>query len=381
MNIDFAQWVQEASRDAVSDEWIADLAQKMAASGRSLMPRNGTADVPSTGGPASLSTLLCPLFLRAAGFIVPKLGIPGRPAGGVDVMAQVRGYGTSLRPDRIERVLTTCGYAHFDAGGDFVPLDREFFRFRQANAAQALWPLVVASLLAKKLAASVRVVGLDVRVAPHGNFGADTASARGHAQRFIAVGRRLGIKASCYLTDATAPHQPFIGRGEALWALSMVFESTDSAWLAQHVEECRFIAAGTSGHRDPVPRATLARHFFENLEAQGSDRSAFDDVVRATAVAHAPAVAAAASGRVYYDLGLLRTAVASFQGTADGETAYPDLAGVKLLAAPGTLVEMGEPLVSVRCPIEMRGAFATRLGDCIRIVPPKGEQTVEHINA
>lgn len=381
MNIDFARWVQDASRDGVSDEWIADLAQTMAASGQTLMRRKGTADVPSTGGPASLSTLLCPLFLRAAGFIVPKLGIPGRPAGGLDVMAQVRGYGTSLQPNQIESVLTACGYAHFDAGGEFAPLDREFFRYRQANAAQASWPLVVASLLAKKLAASVRVVGLDVRVAPHGNFGADAASARRHAQRFIAVSRRLGIEASCYLTDATAPYQPFIGRGEALWALSMVFESTDSAWLAQHVEECRFIAAGTTGHRDHVPRATLARHFFENLEAQGSDRNSFDDVVRATVAAHAPAVAAAASGRVYYNLGLLRTAVAAFQGAADGEKAYPDLAGVRLLAAPGTLVEMGEPLVSVRCPSEMRAAFASRLGDCISIVPPMGEQTVEHINA
>ncbi len=381
MNIDFARWVQDASHGSVSDEWIGDLAQTMAASGQNLMRRTGTADVPSTGGPASLSTLLCPLFLRAAGFTVPKLGIPGRPAGGLDVMAQIRGYDTSLQPNQIESVLTACGYAHFDAGGEFAPLDREFFRYRQANAAQALWPLVIASLLSKKLAASVRVVGLDVRVAPHGNFGADAASARRHAQRFIAVSRRLGIEASCYLTDATAPYQPFIGRGEALWALSMVFESTDSAWLAQHVEECRFIAAGTSGHPDPVPRTTLARHFFENLEAQGSDRNAFDDVVRATAAAHALAVAAAASGRLYYDLGLLRTAVAAFQGAADEEKAYPDLAGVRLLAAPGTLVERGEPLVSVRCPSDMRAAFATRLGDCISIVPPMGERTVEYINA
>lgn len=381
MKVDFAEWVQDASLPGVSDKWIADLARTMAASGRYLAHREGAADVPSTGGPASLSTLLCPLFLRAAGFVVPKLGVPGRPAGGLDVMAQVRGYRTSLQPGQIERVLEACGYAHFSAEGEFAPLDREFFRYRQANTAQALWPLVIASLLAKKLAASVRVVGLDVRVAPHGNFGADAANARRHAQRFITVSRCLGIKSSCFLTDATVPYQPYIGRSEALWALSMVFESTDSAWLAQHVEECRFIAAETTGYHDTVPRTLLGYHFFENLEAQGADRDAFSDVVRSTAAAHAPAVAATTSGRVRYDLGLLRTTVSAFQGEPNGETAYPDLAGVRLLVPPGALVEAGEPLLSVRCPAEMRDTFVARLGDCTRVMLPKGEQTVECINA
>lgn len=381
MKIDFARWVQDASCPDVSDEWIADVASTMAASGRHLAPRERTADVPSTGGPTSLSTLLCPLFLRAAGFLVPKLGILGRPAGGLDVLAQVRGYSTSLELDRIEKVLAACGYAHFDAGGEFAPLDREFFHYRQTNAAQALWPLVIASLLAKKLAASVRVVGLDVRVAPHGNFGADKTNARRYAQRFISVSRCLSIESSCFLTDATIPFQPYVGRSEALWALSTIFESKDSAWLAQHVEECRFIAAETTGYRDPIPRAALARHFFENLEAQGADPDAFDDVVRSTAAAHSPAVIATTSGRVRYDLGLLRTTIGAFQGEPNGETAYPDLVGVRLLAQPGAFVEAGELVASVRCPAEIRCTVIAGLGGCIHIIPPKGEQTVECINA
>lgn len=381
MKIDFAQWVLDASSPVVSDEWIADLARTIAASGRQLARREGTADVPSTGGPTSLSTLLCPLFLRAAGFVVPKLGIPGRPAGGLDVMAQVRGYDTSLRQDQIERVLEACGYAHFDAEREFAPLDRAFFRYRQTNAAQALWPLVIASLLAKKLAASVGVVGLDVRVAPHGNFGANTENARRHAQRFITVSRCLNIVSSCFLTDATVPYQPYIGRSESLWALSLVFEGADSAWLAQHVEECRFIAAKATGYNDAIPRTILAHHFFQNLEAQGADPDAFHNVVRRTASAHAPAVTAATSGRVRYDLGLLRTTMMAFQGEPTGETIYPDVVGVRLLVPPGSFVEVGEPLASVRCPAQMRSLFVANLRGCIRVTPPNGEHNVEFIHA
>ncbi len=63
----------------------ADLARSVASSGAQISARASfSADVASTGGPTSLSTLICPLFLRAAGAVVPKLGVPGRPAGGID---------------------------------------------------------------------------------------------------------------------------------------------------------------------------------------------------------------------------------------------------------------------------------------------------------
>ncbi len=60
------------------------------------------ADVASTGGPSSLSTLLSPLFLRAGGAVVPKLGVPGRPAGGIDCLAQIPGYRTELSAQEVE---------------------------------------------------------------------------------------------------------------------------------------------------------------------------------------------------------------------------------------------------------------------------------------
>ena len=163
--------IASARRGDLDDAGIAALARSLAASGETLESNTDrTADVASTGGPSSLSTLLCPLFLRAFGWIVPKLGVPGRPAGGLDVLSRIPGYRVDLSAAEVACVLRDCGYAHFVAGERIAPLDARLFTLRQQTGAQTIPALVIASLLSKKIAVGVRTVGLDVRVAMHGNF-------------------------------------------------------------------------------------------------------------------------------------------------------------------------------------------------------------------
>ena len=183
------------------------LAEVLANSGTTISFASGepVADVASTGGPASLSTLLCPIFLRAFGFVVPKLGVPGRPAGGIDVLAQVKGYKVALDPREVRRALDQCGYAHFMAGPEFAPLDASLFQYRQRIGAQEIPSLAVASILAKKIACGLTVAGLDVRVAPHGNFGPDFGSARGSSKILLRRGIRLRHRRSCRTQRSTQP--------------------------------------------------------------------------------------------------------------------------------------------------------------------------------
>ena len=94
--------VQLALNDRFQEEDIAFLAHRLAESGEILTLSSHIfgADVASTGGPSSLSTILCPLFLRCLGRCVPKLAVSGRPAGGIDVMAQIPGYRTEFKKKR-----------------------------------------------------------------------------------------------------------------------------------------------------------------------------------------------------------------------------------------------------------------------------------------
>lgn len=163
--LNFDHWIDEARSDRLEDRDIARLAETLAASGERLKRRDASADLASTGGPGSLSTLWGPAALVAHDVTVAKLGVPGRPAGGVDVLMQIEGYRTDHDAVGAEKIIDQCGYAHLLAGARFAPADAAMFSYRQHLKAQNIPALAIASLLSKKLATGTALAGLEVRVA------------------------------------------------------------------------------------------------------------------------------------------------------------------------------------------------------------------------
>lgn len=349
--------VEAARVDALAAEDLAELAGTLAGSG-ALLGRNAhAADVASTGGPSSLSTLICPLHLRARGLTVPKIGVSGRPAGGVDVLQTVPGFRAALEPDRARDAVSRFGYVHLLADERWAPLDARLFAFRQREGAQDVPGLVVASILAKKLAAGAVGAGLEVRVAPHGNFGDDLREARLNAHRYSATARLLDMRPVCALTDATGPYQPYIGRGEALIGLADILAGSDEGWLGEHHRLCRRIsdavavAMGLDVTQPCTPSALRDAHD-DLLRAHGTSPAAFDERVRECRGAPRTVIRSDVAGVVEYDLGLLRDVLVARQRAdeAPGDGSVPDPAGVILEAPTGTRVELDEALMSIRVP-------------------------------
>lgn len=341
--------VTRACSEQMSDDEVAELARRLADSGDVIEWQCPTADLASTGGPSSLSTLLGPIFLHSMGWSVPKLAVPGRPAGGVDVMAQIPGYRTNLSADEVRLTLEKCGYVHFEAGQRLAPCDARLFRFRQAVGAQAVAPLVIASLLAKKVAVGVQNVGLDVRVAPHGNFGRTFGEAHQYAARFCRVAKILSLHPTCFLTDATRPYQPFIGRREALIALVRVLDGRAEGLLARHATECASMAQATVGSSNCWTCAQARTVFDANVAAQGGICD-FDEMERQLLSQHHNRVVARGSGYIQFDLGHLRKVLIDRQAAVADSHAYPDPVGVVLLRESGQFVAQGDAVMTVRAP-------------------------------
>lgn len=369
---EFARLVQFARCASVDAQTVALLAAHLADSGVHLIwPETlRTADVASTGGPGSLSTLLPPFVLRTLGYDVVKLSVPGRPAGAIDSLATLPGYRPRLSCEEVRDVIDRCGFAHFLADERFAPLDAALFAYRRRVGAVALPLLAAASLLSKKLAAGVKTVGLDVRVGSHGNFGATRETARDNAKVFCQAARILGMKAVAFIVPRPGPVQPFIGRGESLVALAVaagIHEVGENIWLASHVRDCyemarqvaRMDGAENVGAQTPHLRPELIRSALEkHLRAQGSSIDAFQS--RIAAVVNAPRLRlrAPSSGIVELNLDLVRAALVRIQADAT-PGCFLDPAGLELLACAGQEVREGDDLALLRCDIESaRGDLA-----------------------
>lgn len=352
----------------VTDEEIAQLALRLSESAEHLdhSATARVADVPSTGGPSSLSTLLAPLALVAGGAIVPKVGVPGRPAGGIDVMACIPRFRHKLNVVEIRRCLATCGYAHFLASASFAPLDATFFEHRRTAGAINVPRLAIASLLSKKLAVGVNCVALDVRVAPHCNFGDNWEESRENARRFIRVAGMVGIAATCFLTDAALPYQPFIGRGESIIALHRILCGEADDQLTDHVLLCCEMAnacLATSVHNTP---SDLRKVFEVHLEQQGTNWDTFAAKVRSVQSEDSAIIEAETAGYSTVDLAGIRNSLVARQeheGTFTDH--FLDPCGVTLVVPSDSPVAKGDPVAKVRS----RHGLSDLLGEiraCIR---------------
>lgn len=374
--------IDQVECDNPTDEDLAHLTIRLAESGETLLPPNEctTADIASTGGPSSLSTLLCPLYLRALGFFVPKLGIPGRPAGGIDVLAQIPGYRTELTLKEADSVLRESGYVHFIASSSFAPLDAALYSFRKKTKKMNVPKLAIASLLAKKIAAGVSLAGLDVRVAPHGNFGKDFTTATEYSNQFCRVASLLGCKAICFLSDARSPYQPFIGRGEALVAITRILNASADAWLSKHDDTCyamvyelACLISRSNGIKRPSPDVLLSV-FGENLNRQGSSIESFIRYAKEIESSHIFEIKAPLTGFLHINLALLRDLIVNYQTLlVTSERPFADPCGVILKSNHGTFLYKGDLIASVRCIDEftedMLNKTATAL--TIKAEPPK----------
>ena len=223
------------------------------------------------------------------------------------------------------------------------------FLIRQQIGLQNNPYLVVASLISKKLAASVSHVRLDVRVGPHGNFGGTLSDARENARMFNGVAQFLGLDSGCYLSDARAIYQPFIGRGESLVALDDVFNDNASSWLREHVEDC-WEMTETLQPRGGIPNGiTLKEVFAANLAAQGSSISEFEQRVAEIRDTDKAIIRAGSSGCMQIDIDGLRHLLVQAQvGLRSEIEPFPDPGGVELLCRPGQIVDSGQPIAKIR---------------------------------
>ncbi len=340
-------------------EEIVMLTKFLAYSGAILPKGEKAVDIPSSGGPSSLSTILCPLYIHLNGLEVRKLAVPGRPAGGIDVLHQIPHYRTAFGVKEVENaVINRVPYIHFEAANEYAPLDATLFKFRKKLSEIDVPQLAIASLLSKKLAVGLSTVVLDVRSAYFGNFGKSFEDCIKNSIRFCEVAVQCGITARCIVSDATIPYQPYIGRQESLLAIYDLLYGNSNQWLQNHNNFCIRLcnelfqlhehSLRIENHQEILLKC--ARKAFEsNLLFQESTLEQFMDII--SKKAREVTVNSEQAGWISYNLEAIRNSIVVAQNIAQNERSipvYPDPVGVVLLAEPGTYIEKGCPVLLLR---------------------------------
>jgi thymidine phosphorylase len=159
-------------------------------------------DKHSTGGVGDKVSLPLAPILAACGAAVPMLsgrGL-GHTGGTLDKLEAIPGYDTRPEPRRLRAVVEQAGCAIVGQTAELAPADKRLYAIRDATGSVESVPLIVSSILSKKLAAGLQALVLDVK---HGSgaFMAELDDARALARALVDVGNAAGLPTRALLTD------------------------------------------------------------------------------------------------------------------------------------------------------------------------------------
>lgn len=171
-------------------------------------------DKHSTGGVGDKVSLPLAPLLACLGFRVPMisgrgLGITG---GTLDKLESIPGFQTMLPAEKIIEQVQTVGCVICGQTDKMVPADKKLYALRDVTGTVPSIPLIVASIMSKKLAESLDALILDVKFGSAA-FMQTKEQARELAQAMVALGNECGVNTRALLTNMHSP----LGRAAGNW--------------------------------------------------------------------------------------------------------------------------------------------------------------------
>ncbi|NBB98042.1 MAG: thymidine phosphorylase [Alphaproteobacteria bacterium] len=322
-------------------------------------------DKHSTGGVGDTVSLVLAPALAACGAVVPMIsgrGL-GHTGGTLDKLEAIPGYTVAPDPDHLRAVVAEAGCAIVGASADLAPADRRFYAVRDVTGTVASQPLIVASILSKKLAAGVEGLVLDVK-SGSGAFMPAADDARALAQDLVDVATRAGCPTRAVLSDMSQPLAPAAGNAvELRMALDLLRGKLDAApRLAEMVlvlgAEALALAGiehGRAKLETALASGAAAEHFARMVAALGGPGDVLEradaylppaPVIRAIPAPQAGVVAA-------YDTRAIGQAVIGLGGGRRAASDRVDLrVGFAAIAPIGASVAKSDPLAIVHAASE-----------------------------
>lgn len=201
-------WLMAVVLRGMNDEETVALTKEMAGHGERL-PRHSKGHrigKHSTGGVGDKTTFLLGPLAAALGLQVPLMagrGL-GHTGGTIDKLSGIVGMKTALKKSEVLKMLARHGFCIFEQTPALAPADRRLYALRDASGTVSSPPLIVASILSKKMIESLDGLVLDVKFGSGALF-PTYAEARVAARLLLKVARKLGLRATAVLSAMEEP--------------------------------------------------------------------------------------------------------------------------------------------------------------------------------
>ena len=347
------------------------------------------ADKHSTGGVGDKTSLiLCPM-VAAQGVKIAKMsgrGL-GHTGGTIDKLESFPGFNTGISEETFMANVNDFGIAIAGQTADLDPADKKMYALRDVTGTVPSIPLIVSSIMSKKLAAGADVIVLDVK-SGSGSFMKTEDDARELAENLTAVGKMAGKKTVAVITDMDEPLGNAIGNALEVKEAIEVLRGDKKGELLElclTLGACILTEAGIAENDDEA-RQMLIRGIEDGsalnklaqlVEGQGGDKNA---VYNTGLLPSAPVRYEAICKQTGYvkhisaaDVGLVSMHLGGGRVTKESEI---DLSvGLILNKKVGDRIEAGESLGTIHATsMEKAEQAAELLRGCYTIVPDPVEK-------
>ncbi|MBL8742949.1 MAG: thymidine phosphorylase [Myxococcales bacterium] len=318
-------------------------------------------DKHSTGGVGDKVSLCLAPLVAACGVPVPMVsgrGL-GHTGGTLDKLEAIPGFSVDMTSERFAEVVREVGTAMIGQTARIAPADKRIYALRDVTATVESVPLIVASILSKKLAEGIDGLVLDVKVG-RGAFMKTEARARELATALVRVGTAAGKRVVALLTRMDAPLGNAIGNAnetrEAIavlhgggpadlveCTLALGAEMLELGGVARDNEAARALM------RNAIASGSAARVMEKLVAAHGGDARVVSDPTRLAVAPVTTEIKAETDGWVSaidaLELGL--SAVSMGAGRTRADQRVDPGVGIELAKKPGDRVSAGDVLALV----------------------------------
>lgn len=163
-------------------------------------------DKHSTGGVGDTSNLVLVPMAAALGISVPK--IPGRglghTGGTIDKYESIKGFTADLDEAEFLHVIRECGASIVGWMPNLAPADKKMFALRDVTETVESMPLIVSSIMSKKLSVGADAIVIDVKTG-RGSLVPEYETSLKTAEMLVNIGAQFGKDVYIVLTTLDEP--------------------------------------------------------------------------------------------------------------------------------------------------------------------------------